>query len=156
MSDASDFVVGAALEQLSLGGDWEPLGFFSKKLSPTQQRYSTYDRELLSIYLSLKHFSYILEACNFSIHTDHKPLTYAFMQRSDKAAPRQQRQLSFIAQFTTDIQHISGQENIAADALSRINQVRFPTLITPEELSNRQATDPELAELLKSNDSSLK
>jgi hypothetical protein len=32
---------------------------------------------------------------------------------------RQQRQLSFIAEFTSDIRHTPGQENVVADALSR-------------------------------------
>jgi hypothetical protein len=32
---------------------------------------------------------------------------------------RQQRQLSFITDFTSDIRHTPGQENVVADALSR-------------------------------------
>lgn len=45
----------AVLEQQQ-GGEYKPLGFFSKKLSETEQRYSTYDRELLAIYALLKFF----------------------------------------------------------------------------------------------------
>ena len=63
MVDASDLVIGGALHQLN-GETLEPLGFFSKALSPTQQKYSTYDGELLATYSTIKHFRYCLEARN--------------------------------------------------------------------------------------------
>lgn len=47
--DASDLAIGSTLEQM-IDGHQYPLGFFSKKLSPTEKNYSTYDRELLAIY----------------------------------------------------------------------------------------------------------
>ena len=37
---------------------------------------------------------------------------------SDPWSCRQQRQLSYISEFTTDIQHIKGKNNSVADALS--------------------------------------
>lgn len=43
----------------------------------------------------------MLEGRQFTIYTDHKPLTFAFRQKADKASPRQSRQLEFISQFTT-------------------------------------------------------
>ena len=120
--DASDFAVGASLEQI-VDGIVRPIAFFSKKLDNTQKNYSTYDRELLGIYLAVKHFRYMLEGRQFLIRTDHKPLVYAFQQKLDKASPRQIRQLDFIAQFSTNIEHISGKDNVVADPLSRIEAV---------------------------------
>jgi len=58
--DASSSHVGAVMQQRSRGG-WLPLAFFSKKLSNTEMRYSTFDRELLAIYLALRHFRFLLE-----------------------------------------------------------------------------------------------
>lgn len=56
MCDASDTAVGAVLNQRN-NNSWEPLGFYSKKLSPAQVKYSTYDRELLAIsYLAIRYF----------------------------------------------------------------------------------------------------
>ncbi|XP_070170800.1 uncharacterized protein [Polyergus mexicanus] len=55
--DASDFAVGASLEQV-IDGVNKPIAFFSKKLDDTQRNYSTYDRELLGIYLAIKHFRF--------------------------------------------------------------------------------------------------
>ena len=99
VSDASDSGMGAALEQLSLTGIWEPLAFFSKKFSPSQRKYSAYDRELTAIYEAVKYFSFLVEGRDFKILTDYKPFIYAFMQKSDKASPRQTRQLSLIEQY---------------------------------------------------------
>ncbi|GFY13116.1 retrovirus-related Pol polyprotein from transposon opus [Trichonephila clavipes] len=82
-TDASDFAVGAVLQQLE-NESWKPIAFYSKKLNETQTRYSTYDRELLGIYLSVKHFKHLLEGNDFVIYTDHKPLTFAFKQKMKK------------------------------------------------------------------------
>jgi len=57
-------------------GGWQPLAFFSRKLSPAQQKYSAYDWELLAIYKAVKYFRHMLEARNFTVLTDHKPLTH--------------------------------------------------------------------------------
>jgi hypothetical protein len=39
------------------------LAFFSKKLNLTQQKYSTYNHELLAIYEAVKHFRHMPEVC---------------------------------------------------------------------------------------------
>ena len=40
--------------------------YFLQKLSPTEQRYSTFDRELLAVYCAIHHF---LEAHEFHVFT---------------------------------------------------------------------------------------
>lgn len=110
VTDASDFAMGAVLEQF-INGSWKPLSFSSRKFTPAQLKYSAYDRELTAIFETIKYFKYFLEAREFVTATDHKPLMYAFMQRADKASPRQARQLSFIEQFTTRIDYIPGVGN---------------------------------------------
>lgn len=76
-TDASDTMMGAALQQETTEG-WQLLPFFSRKLSPTQAKYSTFDRQLLAIYQGMKQFKHMLESRTFAIYTDHKPLVYAF------------------------------------------------------------------------------
>ena len=146
VTDASTTAMGAVLQQRTPDA-WQPLAFFSKKMSTAQQKYSAYDRELLAIYEAVKHFRHMLEARHFVIFTDHKPLIYAFSQRRDKCTPRQFNHLDFISQFTTDIRHISGQDNVVADALSRVEAVCMS--ISPEALAEAQATDAELNALLR-------
>ena len=116
--DASDMAVGGVIEQ-KINNKWQPLAFFSKQLRKPEQRYSAFDRELLALYLAIRHFRYLLEARTFTAFTDHKPLTFAMSKRSEPWSARQQRHLSYISEFTTDIQHIAGKDNVVADTLSR-------------------------------------
>ena len=90
-------------------------------------RFGNNDRELLAIYLAIKHFKYFLEACQFYVLTDHKPLTYVMNRQGDQFTPRVSRHLSFISEFTTDIRHIHGKENTVADALSRVVSSILPS-----------------------------
>ncbi|GFX85361.1 transposon Ty3-I Gag-Pol polyprotein [Trichonephila clavipes] len=115
--DTSNVAVGGSLMQLS-NDQWEPLAFYSSKLNKSQKNWSTYDRELFSIYSSVKKFKHMLEGRTFVIYTDQKPLTYAFQQHSEKCSPRQLRHLDFISQFSTDIRYTKGSDNTVADALS--------------------------------------
>ncbi len=93
--DASDSHVGAVLQQ------WSPKGC-SKKLDVTQ-KYSTFDRELLAVYLAVRHFRFLLEGRQFHVETDHKLLTFALHRTSEPGSARQQRQLSYLAEFSSDI-----------------------------------------------------
>ena len=74
MTDASDIAIGAVLKQ-HLEGKWCPLSYFSGKLSPAEQWYSTFDRELLAVCSSICHFRHLLEGREFYALVDHKPLT---------------------------------------------------------------------------------
>lgn len=143
--DASDNAVGGALHQV-IDGQLKPLGFYSKRMTDTQKRYSTYDRELLAAYQSIKHFKHMLEGRQFTLFTDHKPLTFAFKQNNEKASPRQARHLDYIGQFSTDIRYIAGTENITADFLSRINidAIECVNEIDYNEVANDQQNDDEL------------
>ena len=53
----------------------------------------------------------MLEGGGYVIKTDHKPLTFVFSQKPEKASLRQLRQLDYISQFSTELIHISGSEN---------------------------------------------
>lgn len=53
--DASDIAIGAVVQQLTTDG-WQPLSFFSRKLTPAEINYSVYDRELLAAYAAIRHF----------------------------------------------------------------------------------------------------
>lgn len=152
VTDASDKAIGAVLQQLK-DDAWEPLAFFSRKLCPSQVKYSPYDRELLAIYEAVKHFRHMLEARHFTVYTDHKPISFAFNERKRNCSPRQYRHLDFISQFTTDIRHISGKNNVVADTLSRVelDELRAPVCL--EDIANSQAADPELAKLLEEGSS---
>ena len=78
MTDVSDAAVGAVLQQF-VGGSWQPISYFLRKLQPSETRYSTFDRELLAIYIAIKHFQHYVEGQNFCVLIDYKPLTYSLL-----------------------------------------------------------------------------
>ena len=150
--DASDFAIGAELAQYQRGM-WIPIAFFSRKLTKTQCRYYTFDRELQAIFSAVKHFRYFLEGRPFCIFTDHKPLTYVLSSMADRS-PRQERQLTYIAEFSTDIRHISGSDNIVPDTLSRapcadplIASASPVPVVDFAQLGKAQSNDTSIAEL---------
>ena len=140
MVDASNQSIGAVVQQHAREG-WQPLSFFSRKLTDTEQKYSTYDRELLAAYGAVKHVKHFIDGREFTLYTDHKPLTYALHQNPEKASPRQLRHLDFIAQFTADIRHISGKDNVVADALSRIDALTIESTIDYALMADEQTDD---------------
>lgn len=140
-SDASDVAMGSTLYQL-VNSIRQPLGFFSKSFSPTQQKYSTFDRELLAIFESIRYFKPQLEGRIFSVETDHKPLVNAIKMNEKIACPRRIRQLSYISEFTTSIVHRPGSENLVPDALSRIADINIGYSV--QDIATQQTLDPKL------------
>ncbi|KAJ8366492.1 hypothetical protein AAFF_G00353450 [Aldrovandia affinis] len=60
---------------------------------------------------------------------------------------RQQRQLAFVSEFTTDIQHAAGKDNVVADCLSRsiVDAVNLGG--DYGQMAADQASDPEVQAL---------
>ena len=109
----------------------EPLGFFSKKLSEVESRYSTFDRELLSIFCAVKKWKDLLICVDVTVFTDYKPIIGAVKNPKTRDSQRQERQIAIINEYCSDVVHISGKENIVADTLSR-QQVLVDTINTVE------------------------
>lgn len=151
-TDASDAAVGACLEQ-TINNVVRPIAFFSRKLRPNERKYSTFDRELLAIFLALRHFRHFVGGNNpVTLRTDHKPIVQAFCKTSDAWTARQQRHLSAIAETGCAIEHLPGTSNPVADALSRVeidsvcNEVQSVVLgIDYASMAEAQAADPETA-----------
>ena len=80
--------VGATL-QLKVDGDWQALGYFSKTLENSEINKSTFFRELLAIYLGIRHFQYVLETVSFKIFTDHRAILGAIKSKTNKHAPKE-------------------------------------------------------------------
>lgn len=145
-----------------ISNTWQPLAFLSEKLSAQKATPSAasstnetttlaptsspaYYRELLAIYEAVQRFHHILEAQHCAIYTSHKLLAYTY-QCHGKLPPVQQDQLSFIAQFTTHIEHVSRKDNVVTDALSHVAGI---CQITADVIAEAQTVDAKLQELLE-------
>ena len=64
-------------------------------------------------------FCFLLEGQQFTLFTDHKPLTHALFRSYPPWSTRQPPHLAYISEFTSDIIRVSGAENPLADAFSR-------------------------------------
>ena len=101
---------------MDLGTD----SLFFKKLKPAETRYSTFKRELLALYLAIKHFYHYLEGQQFHMLRDYKSLTQALNTQLDHHSPHQACHLDSISQLTSTVHHVLGPDNVVADALSHI------------------------------------
>ena len=75
-TDASDRGVGAVLSQKNEAGDDNPIAYFSKKLQPREERYSTVEKECLAIKLAMQAFRTYLIGRHFTVETDHRSLVW--------------------------------------------------------------------------------
>jgi hypothetical protein len=100
---------------ISQGG--KPIAFYSRKLNPAQTRYTTTERELLSIVETLKEFRNILLGQTIIVHTDHKNLTFKELNNE-----RVMRWRLYIEEYSPDLRYIKGVKNVVANALSRLDK----------------------------------
>ena len=109
-TDASHYQLGAVISQ---GG--KPIAFYSRKLNDAQTRYTTTERELLSIVETLKEYRNILLGHKIDVYTDHKNLVYKHFNTE-----RVMRWRLLLEEFGPNLIYIKGNDNIVADALSRM------------------------------------
>ena len=140
-TDASNTAIGGVLEQRGPRG-WEPLAFYSSKLQANQQTWPPYERELLAAYKGIRHFRDMLEGRNFTLYTDHQSLVPSLYKKTDPQTIKQQYQLSYIAEYTSDIRYVQGKANLVADALSRPSEpnstISSVTQVTPQSSTHEQ------------------
>jgi len=118
--DASDHGAGAVLLQDDDQGVEHPVCYFSKKFNCHQRNYSTVEKETLALVLALQHFDvYVSSAYQpVFVYTDHNPLTFL-----NKMKNKNRRLLNWsllLQEYSLDIKHVRGKDNVCADALSRI------------------------------------
>lgn len=121
--DSSNVTVGGALVQEQLNpftNSWEdvPIQFASRGLSKAEHRYEIYRKELLSVCYACKAFEYYLLGTTFELITDCKAIAYLFSGANLK--PAVQRLALYLSQFSMDIIHIKGKDNVVGDLLSRL------------------------------------
>lgn len=140
------------------------VAYYSKRTSPAESRYTSYDLETLAIYNALKHFRVYLLGINFTIITDCNAVKSTMSKRD--LSPRVARWWTFMQDFQFEIKYKKGKFISHVDFLSR-NPVEPPTpksrnlhpeinlidlSIDPDSsqswLKNAQINDPETQNLI--------
>lgn len=132
-TDASNIAVGSVLTQGEIPND-RAICYFSKTLNSAQTRYSTVEKELLAIILSVENFNYYLTGREFLIVTDHRPLTYLFNSKNISA--RLHRWKYTLMGYQFKVVYVKGSQNVVADALSRIKIDESEIENEPEIIDN--------------------
>ena len=116
-TDASDRGVAAVLSQTEQDEE-HPIAYFSKKLLPREQKYSTIEKECLAIKLGMQAFRVYLLGRVFSVQTDHRALEW--LNQLKDSNYRLSRWSLALQPFQFKVIHRAGQSNGNADALSRM------------------------------------
>ena len=130
-SDASIRAVGGVLMQLH-ENSLRPIAYIARKMLPAEVNYSTTEQELLAIIFCFGQWRCYLEGSQVVLHTDHEPLTWVKTQVMAKPNRRISRWLEILSRFHYEIVYIKGDDNLIADALTRMlslpdsNDVEFP------------------------------
>lgn len=98
----------------------KPIYYLSHKLSDTQTRWSTIEKEAFAIHFALQKLDHYLHDAEFVIRTDHKPLKYIL--ESTMQNKKIQLWVLDITGYNCKIEYIAGTENTCADLLSRTPQ----------------------------------
>jgi hypothetical protein len=119
-TDASDRGIGAVLSQLDDEGNDHPVAYFSRKLLPREEKYSTIEKECLAIKLSIHAFRVYLLGKEFVIQTDHRALEW--LDRLKESNARLTRWSLALQPYQFVVRYRAGKKNGNADALSRVDQ----------------------------------
>ncbi|GBM26587.1 Transposon Tf2-6 polyprotein [Araneus ventricosus] len=130
-TDASQQGYSAVLLQEAEDGKLHPVQYKSKKTTPAEEKYSSYELEVLAVVNALRKFRTYLMGNHFKIITDCS----AFQRTMDKKdlVTRIARWALLLEEFDYEIVHRSGQRMQHVDALSR-----YPVaIITSDTLTAR-------------------
>ena len=116
--DASSTAVGSCLIQWTDNGQEKPIAFASAKLTPSQTRWSTVEREAYAAVFALRRFRNFVFGTKVTIFSDHNPLMYL-----KECAPKSSKLTRWslgLQEFDITWSFKPGSENQAADCLSRL------------------------------------
>ena len=137
-SDASLTAIGYVLTQVTqeVDGKEKVISYGSKKLNPTQMRWSTFDREYFALLCSIRANAHYLRHAPFVAVTDHRPLL-AWRKIDAKKDPTGRRTRWAIELDTYDFELVykKGKIHADADAMSRLGGENDEEAVDSEEFA---------------------
>lgn len=128
-TDASGVGVGGVLSQMKNGHDL-PVAFFSKKLIPTERRWSAVEQEMLAIKLCFEVWRVYLINAPFRLFMDNIACRYILAPSRKKLSTKLLRWLGYLSEFRFEVLHRAGAANVVADALSRTAERHDTSMVT--------------------------
>ena len=135
--DASGTAVGAVLFQVN-AGRIEPIAYHSKSLNKTERNWCATDKELFAIVSAARKWPAHCSGKEVKFYTDHQPLKHIKAQKDPRG--KRARWLLELESYNYVIEYISGKENAAADAMSRISSSGPETCQDEKEYSHIYTT----------------
>ena len=117
-ADASGVAVGGVLLQQH-AEVWHPVAYYSRKLSPTEQRYTTRERECLAVKQCLVEWRHYLMGAPFTVLSDHESLKWLQTQGVATLSDRLLRWVEYFSLYDFQQEYIPGELNVFPDGLSR-------------------------------------
>ena len=117
--DASNYAMGAVLMQKDDNNVLHPVAFFSKTMNQAQRNYNVYNRELLALVDTCRHWRHYLHqlAHMVKVHTNHANLLY--WKNPGEHNRRVARWHAELMEYDFTLVHLPGRKNGHANALSR-------------------------------------
>jgi len=143
--DASLAAVGGVLTQEFEDGE-HPIAYLSHKLNDTEKNYPVHALELMAIVMCLDKWRCYLEGSMFQVRTDHASLALIMDQKQNSR--RMNRWITKLKDFGLNfkIEYLPGEQNVVADALSRLQLNAVTGSTWPESLV--QFKDPSIRKTL--------
>ena len=122
-TDASDYAVGAVLEQVLDDGRHVPVAFWSRVLAVGQRRtWTPREKEAYAIVMALRKWAGYMALHRVTVCTDHQSLQSLHKEHVDTLsgpASRRARWHETLAKFDLTVVYAPGKDNTVADCLSR-------------------------------------
>lgn len=116
--DASMSACAAYLSQEHEGID-KPIAYISRSFKKGELNKPIIEKELIAIQFAITSFRPYLFGREFTVFSDHKPLLYLY--RLKNPSSKLNRLRLDMEEYTFEIVHIPGKDNVIADAFSRIH-----------------------------------
>eukprot|EP00253_Pinus_taeda_P030628 PITA_30628 len=124
-TDASDTTLGVVLGQKDLIP--YAINYTSKNLTPTELNYTVTEKEFLVVVHAINKFRHYITGHETFVHTNHSPIRYLMSKPITNGSVT--RWLLLLQEFNIIVLDRPGKQNIVADFLSRIQNIKDDTPI---------------------------
>ena len=121
-TDASSFAIGGVLMQ-----DGHPVAYESRKLTGSQLRWPTHEKELYAVVHCFKSWRHYVGGRKTKVFTDNISLKY--LDTKAQATSKELRWYDTIISMDVELIHKPGRHNLVSDALSRREELMTPRIL---------------------------